>query len=157
MRVVLLLPLIFALVSCKKVDSEQRQHEIQQSEFASKQYKSALKQAAENNPNGLLKLYEIASDDMTYTVEYSEAAREDLIYFLRSKTEFWIRTFSKVELNNLKIYLNKTGLKVSKLPEGITSDKQFEQIIVDNLKKIKGDKREIELIDYILELIKGNR
>ena len=157
MRTVLLILIICALVSCKKVDSEQKQQEIKRSEFAFKEYKAALKQATEDNPNGLLKLYDIASDDLVYTVEYSEVAREDLIYFLYSKTELWIRTFSKVELNKFETYLSRTGLGVSKLPAGVGSDKEFEQTIVHSLKKIKGDKRETELRDYILKLIKGNQ
>jgi hypothetical protein len=156
MRTVLFILLICALVNCKKVNSEQKQQEIKRSEFAFKEYKSALKQVTEDNPNGLLKLYDIASDDVVYTVEYSEVAREDLIYFLYSKTELWIKTFSGVELNKFEMYLSRTGLGISKLPAGVASDKQFEQIIVNNLKKIKGDKKETELADYVLQLIKGN-
>ncbi len=145
---------IFTVQSCRQRDSNQKQQEIQISKIAAEEYKSALKQAAENNPEGLLKLYKIASDDLTYTVEYSEVAGEDLIHFLYSKTELWIRTFSKVELSEFKTYLGKTGLGVSELPEGVTSDGQLKQIIVDNIKKIKGDEKETELIDYILKLIK---
>jgi hypothetical protein len=156
-RIVFAMLILSASINCKKGNNEKNRHKIQTSEFASKEYKSALRQATENNPEGLLKLYKIASDDLTYTVEYSEVAREDLIYFLYSKTDLWIRTFSKVELSEFKTYLGKTGLGVSKLPEGVTSDEQFEQIIVDNIKKIKGDKKEIELIDYILKSIKENQ
>ena len=149
--------IFFSSLNCKKEENANNSSDIQVSEFASKEYKTALKQAKENNPKGLLKLYKIASDDLTYTVEYSEIARESLIYFLYSKTELWIRTFSKVEFSEFKTYLSKTGLGVSELPERVTSDEQFEKAIADNLKKIKGDKKEIELIDYVLKLIKGNQ
>jgi len=157
MRKISLGLVIFVLIaaSCsseKEISSEQRQREIEQSKYAYQEYAAAAKRAENQDPEGLLKLYAIASDDLTYTVEYSEVAGERLRYLLHSKTELWIKTFSNVEMNRFKTYLKRSGIGVSKLPNGVASDEQFKEDIFTNLKKMKGDKKESALIDYILGL-----
>ena len=153
---------IFVLIatSCssgKEISPDQRQREIEQSKFASEEYAVAVKRAENHDPAGFLKLYAIASDDLTYTVEYSEVAGEKLRYFLHSKTELWIKTFSKVDIDKFKAYLKRSGIGVSKLPNGVASDEQFKEEIFVNLKKMKGDKKETVLIDYILGLCAQKR
>lgn len=138
----------------RKIDTEQHQREKKQSELAYSIYKSALKHAEENNSAGFVKLYEIATDDLTYTVEISELANERLHQLLYSKTDLWIKSFSKLDLQKVKAYIKWSGIEVSELPEGITSDEQFKEIIFNKLEKIKGNKKERELINYIFELYK---
>lgn len=143
--------------SGKEISPGQRQHEIEQSKFASQEYAAAAKRSENMDPGGLLKLYAIASDDLTYTVEYSEVAGERLRYLLHSKTELWIKTFSKVDIDKFKAYLKRSGIGVSQLPNGVTSDEQFNEQILVNLKKIRVDKKEAELIDYMIELYTQKR
>lgn len=137
---------------CKEIGPEQKRREIERTKFASKEYAAAAKLADNNDPTGFLKLYEIARDDDTYTAEYSEVASEQLNYLLYSKTEMWIKTFSKIDLEEFKSYLKASGIGVTELPKGVASYEQFEEVIFTKLRKIKGDKKEMELIDYILRL-----
>jgi hypothetical protein len=151
------LSLILALVvltvaGCQEISPEQKQREIERTKFASKEYGAAAKLADNNDPAGFLKLYEMAIDDDTYTAEYSEVASEQLNYLLYSKTELWIKTFSKIDLEEFKSYLKASGIGVTELPIGLASYEQFEEEILTKLRKIKGDKKEMELIDFIFRL-----
>lgn len=86
-NICLMIALFSVFVSgCKDISHEQKQREIERAKFASKEYADAAKQADNNDPAGFLKLYEIARDDSTYTVEYSDVATERLHYLLYSKT-----------------------------------------------------------------------
>jgi hypothetical protein len=155
-KIWLIIVLFIVVVSgCQDIGPEQRQREIERSKFASKECGNAIKQANNNDPAGFLKLYEIARNDDIYTAEYSEVAAEEINYLLYSKTELWIKTFSKIDLNEFKSYFK--GIEVTELPKGVTSEEQFEEEIFINLRKIKGDKKEIELIDYILGLYNVKR
>ncbi|MCJ7546397.1 MAG: hypothetical protein MUP30_06175 [Deltaproteobacteria bacterium] len=154
MKKISLIVALFILVvgGCKEVSPEQRQREIDRTKFASKEYATAAKLADNNDPAGFLKLYEIAKNDDIYTAEYSEVATEELHYLLYSKTELWIKTFSKIDLDEFKSYIKASGIWVTELPKGVASDEQFEKEIFIKLRKIKGNKNEMELINYILRL-----
>jgi hypothetical protein len=143
--------------SGKEINSDQRQREIEQSKFAAKAYAVAVKRAESGDPAGFLKLYEIATDDMTYTVEYSEVANDKLHHLLYSKTELWIKTFAKTDLEKFKSYLKWSGIDVSEFPAGITSEEQFRETIFLKMERIKGGKKETELIDYIFRLYNRKR
>lgn len=143
--------------SGKEINAGQRQREIEQSEFAAKAYDAAVKRAESGDPAGFLKLYEIATDDMTYTVEYSEVANDKLHHLLYSKTELWIKTFAKTDSEKLKSYLKWSGIDVSEFPAGITSEEQFRETIFLKMERIKGGNKETELIDYIFGLYNRKR
>jgi hypothetical protein len=143
--------------SGKETNADQRQREIEQSKFAAHAYAVAVKQAESGDPAGFLKLYAIATDDMIYTVEYSEVANDRLHYLLYSKTELWIQTFAKADLEKIKSYLKWSGIDVSEFPAGITSEEQFRETIFLKMDKIKGSKKETELIDYIFGLYNRKR
>ncbi len=140
---------------CKDVSSEQRQREIERSKFAAKEYAVAVKQANNNEPTGFLKLYEIARNDDIYTTEYSEVAEEELFLLLYSKTTLWVKTFSEVDFEEFKAFVK--GIEVSRLPKGVVSEEQFKEDIFNKLGKIKGDKKEMKVIDYILGLYNRKR
>jgi len=151
---------VFALIatnysSGKEISPKQRQHEIEQSKFASKEYSDAVKRAENDDPAGFIKLYEIATNDVTYTVEYSEVAEEQLFLLLYSKTRLWIRIFAHIDQKKLKTFVK--GVEVSQLPKGVASHEQFKETIFNKLEKIKGDKKEMELVDYILGLYNRRR
>lgn len=148
---------ILVVTGCKEINPEQKQQEIERTKFASKEYADAAKLAENSDPAGFLKLYKIARDDSTYTAEYSDVATEKLHYLLYSKTSLWIKTFSKIDLDEFKAYLKASGIWVTELPEGVLSEEQFEEEIFSKLKKIKGDKKEIELVNYILSFQKNKK
>lgn len=148
---------ILVVTGCKEINPEQKQREIERTKFASKEYADAAKLAENNDPAGFLKLYKIARDDSTYTAEYSDVATEKLHYLLYSKTPLWIKTFSKIDLDEFKAYLKASGIWVTELPEGVLSEEQFEEEIFSKLKKIKGDKKEMELVNYILSFQKNRK
>ena len=157
-KISLIIALFIVVVGgCQEISPEQKQREIERTKFASREYAAAARLADNNDPAGFLKLYEIAKNDDIYTAEYSEVASEKLHYLLHAKTELWIKTFSKTDLNEFKSYIKASGIWVTELPKGVTSDEQFEKEIFIKLRKIKGDKKEMELTNYILGLYDRKR
>jgi hypothetical protein len=128
---------------------EKIQHE--RTEKASQALSEAVKLAEHDDPAGFLKLYEISTDDITYTVEYSEVAYDQLSILLYTHTSAWVKTFSKVD----QVRFKKKFIDVNdgQLPDGITTSEQFLEGIKLNLVKIKGDKQEMELVAYLLGMI----
>lgn len=129
---------------------------LKMAEFAGKMYTSAAKQADNNEPAGYLKLYEMATDDNDiYPTDWQEVAHEKVILLLYSNTELWVKTFSKVDSRKFKDRVK--GIGVSQYPEGVSSDEQFMETIFHNLGKIRGNEKEMELVDYILGLYNRKR
>lgn len=151
-KIIISLIIFVAMVGCSDNTSSNqdiRQEEIKKSETAAKAYVSAREQAEKGNPSGFLKLYEISKDDATYTAEYSEVSHDELLNLLYSKTDLWIKTFSQVNQEEFLAYLNQRGLGVSTLPVGAKSEKEVYEHIIINLNKIKGNKTEMNLINFI--------
>lgn len=135
--------------------NDARQKEIEHAEASSRAYAAAVKLAENYDPAGFLKLYEIATDDTRFTEEYSEIAYDELSLLLYSNTELWIKTFSRLDQKNFRKLFN--GVNDSQFSEGDSSEKQFVEGIVENLKAIKGDQKEMELVDYVLGLFGHKR
>jgi len=121
---------------------------INDSQKLREEYETAVKQVGSNNPAGLLKLYEIAFEGRS--AEISEVARDKLLHFLYSRTELWIRVFSKIDLEKFKSYLKAGGLAILELPKGVSSEEQYKEEVGKRLESIRGNKKEMELIQYIL-------
>jgi hypothetical protein len=150
-----LLVMILVLISgCKeKIESKQLAEETKKSAQANQVYRSALKLAEDGDPSGLLKLYEISNDDITYTVEYAEVASDSLSYLLYTQTELWIKTFSSINPKQFKW----SGINVPyTLPPGVTED-GFEEAIYNKLRSYKGSKSEMDLIDHIFSIQKQKK
>ncbi len=150
--------LILFIAGCSdnnEMSQYQRQIKIEKSKIAVEEYTAAVKQAENNDPAGFLKLYKMAKDDATYTVEYSKVAEDELFLLLYSKPELWIKTFARVDLSEFKSFVK--GIEVSRFPEGVESNEQFREKIFIRLEKIKGNAKEIELIDYIFGLYNQKR
>jgi hypothetical protein len=160
MKKIWLILALFIVVAngCKVSEPEPSPEYMKKVQLVVKEYNAAIVQANNNDPAGFLKLYKIARDDDIYTAEYSDVATETLHYLLYSKTDLWIKTFSKVDdLDSFKAYLKVSGMWVTELPKGVASDEQFAEEIFSKLKKIKGDEKEMELVDYILGLYNRKR
>ena len=137
------------------LNAAQKQNNVDQSASVPTIYADALKRAENNEPAGLLKLYEIAGDDGTYTAEYSEAAYDELSLLLYSRTALWVRTFARVDKDKFRKFFN--GINDAQLPKGITSSEQFAEGILSRLNKIKGDKKEADLVSYLKTLLSHYR
>lgn len=143
------------IVSCSEGKNERGiQKDMVETEKLEKEYDFAVLQTDKNNPDGLLKLYELASQGLS--AEISEIARDKLVQFLYSKTDLWIHTFAKEDLSVFKHYLQAGGLALLELPKEVTSEEQFEKELLKKLKKIKGNERERELIKYIIDVYEKN-
>ena len=151
---VMSLILVSTVCTCKQEPNSSYMEEV---ESVVKEYNAAALQAHQNNPVGYLKIYEIArNDNNKYPDEYSSVAGDDLFNLLYSNAELWIRTFSKIDVEKFKDFVKRHGIEVATLPEGV-SNEQFKETIFRNLEKIKGDKKEMELVDYILGLYNKKR
>jgi hypothetical protein len=124
-----------------------------ESDTLGKEYDDAVEKAENNDPEGFLKLYKIVSEGRS--AELSDIGRDQLLHLLYSKTGLWITVFSRTDLEKLKSYLKKGGLVILQLPQGVYSEKQFDEEIVGKLSKIKGNEKEMELVNYILDLYKA--
>jgi hypothetical protein len=148
----LLLIILFLIFACS--DDKHKQSNTQKApneeERLKKEYDLALSQAQNNDPAGLLRLYQIASESRS--AEMSEIARDKLAQFLYSKSELWVKTFSRTDSDKFKNYLRKGGLAVLDLPKEVASEEEFKEEILKKLKRIKGDEKEKELIQFIFQL-----
>lgn len=139
------------VISCKKDASNElsiksNMEDIKRSEFAEETFSNALIKARNNEEDGFLKLYEISQKPDKYTVEYQEGANDALTELLYTKTELWIKVFSKTA--EFKFYFGV-------LPAGVSENKYDETVLI-NLNKIKGNKDENRLAMAIKEKLRGD-
>ncbi len=117
---------------------------------ARQDFEVAYDQIKKNNPEGLLKLYEIATESIS--AEDSEIAHEQLRGYLYSKTELWIKAFARVDFNKFKAEFEAIDFDIYRFtPEGDLPVEVVAKKIVDKLKKMKGknDQEQI-LINYLI-------
>jgi hypothetical protein len=144
----IIIAFLLAIFGCtEKIDEKQVQKEAIEYQKKVDEYNVAVKQAQNNNPVGFLKLYEIITEGDS--AELSVIGRDRLVLLLHDKTELWISIFSKTDPHKFKNYLKAGGAAVIDLPKQFPSEKQFYEEILKKLSKIKGNKREMELIKYI--------
>jgi len=116
---------------------------------ASQEFKLAAEQIKKNNPVGLLKLYEIATESIS--AEDSEIASEQLRRYLYSKPDLWIRAISKIDIAKLKKDFTIDFDVYRFTPEGEIPITVAANKIVTELKKMKGkNQQEQVLIDYLI-------
>jgi hypothetical protein len=121
-----------------------------ESKRAAIEYSSAVNKVEANDPSGLLKLYEIATNDVIYTVEYSEIAQESIQEYLFNKPELWVKTFSEIDQEEFRKFFNSVGF--SDYPEGVLSDEQYIKLLLNKLSNIKWKNKEAELVNYINDI-----
>jgi hypothetical protein len=132
-----------------KDDKQLEKERLRYKELVS-EYSVAVERARNNDPAGFLKLYEIVTEKDS--AELSETGRDELVLLIHDKTELWISIFSKTDLQKLKNYLKAGGAGIVELPKQFPSEKQFYEDILKNLTKIKGNRKEMDLVNYISEL-----
>lgn len=159
----LMMTLLSALLSaCDQgppISPEHQQKEAELSEAAAKDWNTAWEQAQRNQSAGLHKLFEIADDCDTYTVEYCEIAYDDLSLLLYTKTALWVKTFAAMDQARFRkrfVDIRYETINPAILPKDVTSEVQFYEGIMARLKKVKGDKKEVELAQYLLGIASRN-
>ena len=152
---VLLMTMITTGCSDKINNAAQKEKEKIESDLLGKEYDAAVRLAKSNKPEGLLKLYEIYTSSKS--AELSEIADEELHYWLYKNTELWIKAFANYsDLDKFKSYFAKksqlSDLDEYEFPEGKISFAQYKKHVINRLREIKGDKKEKELINFVLHL-----
>jgi hypothetical protein len=117
---------------------------------AHQDFQLAYDQIKNNDPYGLLKLYEIETESLS--AEDSEIAAEQLRGYLYSKTELWVRAFAKVDFTKFREEFESTDFDIYRFtPEGELPVAVVAKKVVQKLKKMKGkNQQEQVLIDYLI-------
>jgi hypothetical protein len=141
-------------------NSVQKEKEKIESDLLGKEYDAAVRLARNNRPEGLLKLYKISTSGKS--AELSEIADEELHYLLYKNTELWIKTFANnVDLVKFKSDFAATSalseLDEYEFPEGKISFAQYKKGVINRLRKIKGNKKEMELTDFVLQFYRRDK
>jgi hypothetical protein len=118
---------------------------------ARQDFEFAYDQIKKNNPEGLLKLHEIATESIS--AEDSEIAHEKLRGYLYSKTELWIKAFARVDFKKFKAEFEATDFDIYRFtPDGELPVAEVAKKVVSKLQKMKGSKKEEQiLIDYLIQ------
>lgn len=149
-------------ICCGGVD-KRNDNKVVDQEYKSKEdslstlFNRASKQADQGISEGFLKLYKIATDDVTYSVERSEVATTELHELFITKTDAWVRVFASLdsqEIPKFKEYLDYSGVVDGVFADDSISDrKQYQKLVISKLEKIKGNLPEKELIRYLKVLV----
>lgn len=145
---------LYGCSACEDTQTQKRMVEGNTTQLIN-EYSLAVNQAERNESSGFIKIYKIASESNSAEVE--EIARDKLHHLLYNKTQLWIKTFAAGDLMGFKEYLKNGGMAVLTLPEGVATQEQYENEIVIKLRKFKGNKREMELVEYILQLYSNSQ
>ncbi len=144
-----LMPLLLIIAGCP--DQKERNKVANFDDAKERQeWRIAQEQIKNDNPAGLLKLWEIATESIS--AENSEIASEQVRGYLYSKPKLWITAFSTVEFSKFKKEFESTDFDTyrftsdGELPKTVVAKK-----IVADLKKMKGlNQQEQMLIDYLI-------
>lgn len=150
-QITILLIFILLLASCQneKKDKQDANYDAIVSKTL-QDFKLASEQIKKDNPGGLLKLWEIATESTS--AEYSEIAAEEVRGYLYSKTELWIGAFSKVDFSKFKKEFESIDFDIYRFtPDGELPVTVVAKKVVEKLKKMKGkNHQEQVLIDYLI-------
>ena len=139
--------LLFFLSACNNL-SKDLPKENKKNDGITNEYNRCLEEINKGDVSGgLLKIYEIVSNNQS--AEISEIGRDKLCELLYTHTKQWVETFSQVDFNKFKKYLDTGGLYPIDLPEGIASEKEYKKAVKLKLDKIRWSDREKELVNYI--------
>ena len=147
-----LIPFLFVVIMLSACSNDRNDRPvIKYDEYKARQdFEFAYDQIEKNNPDGLLRLYEIATKSIS--AEDSEIAQEQLRGYLYSKTELWIKAFARVDFNKFKAEFESTDFDIYRFtPDGELPVTEVAKKVVNKLQKIKGSKKEEQvLIDYLI-------
>jgi len=148
-RAVFLLFVLIILSACSN-DGNDRPAIKYDENKARQDFEFAYDQIKKNNPEGLLKLYEIATESIS--AEDSEIAHEQLRGYLYSKTELWIKAFARLDFNKFKVEFETIDFDIYRFtPDGELPVAEVAKKVVNKLQKMKGSKKEEQvLIDYLI-------
>lgn len=139
----------------KTTISATRQEEIKAERKSRQDFALAAEQIKNNNPAGLLKLWEISTESIS--AEDSEIASEQVRGYLYSKPELWIRALSTIEFAKFKKHFESIDFDTYRFtPDGEQPQAVVAKKVVTELKKMKGkNQQEQVLIDYLITYYGG--
>lgn len=119
---------------------------------------AALDAIDHDRSDGMLKLYEIASRDDIYSVEFSEVATIKLHQLLYYKTDLWVRSFAQLDaegMKEFKEYVHYSGIATTHFADDtlFTVD-EFRKGVITKLEAISGSKDQGELVRFLREQLK---
>lgn len=151
-QIIVALLFILILAGCQNDRANKtttRQEEIELEKKARQDFQFADDQIKKNNPAGILKLYDIATESIS--AEDSEIASEELRGYLYSKPNLWVSAISKVDITKFKKDFTIDFDTYRFTPEGEIPIIVAAKKIVSELKKMKGkNQQEQVLIDYLI-------
>jgi hypothetical protein len=143
--------------SDQKKSKQNEQKEIQE-ELINSKYNEALSLAHKNQEEGLLLLFKIATDDLSYGVETSEIATEELHRLFFVKTVLWIGAFSKLDSAKTKTFFE--FLDYSGIVDGVYADDAIQdretycKMMLSKVNEIHVDNNGAKLIEYLNKLLR---
>ena len=143
--------LLFIVVLAGCQNDRTTKHETSYDPIKARQdFALASEQIKKNNPAGLLKLWEIATESIS--AEDSEIASEQVRGYLYSKPELWIRAFSMVDFSKFKKEFESIDFDTYRFtPDGELPEAVVARKVVTDLKKMKEkNQQEQVLIDYLI-------
>lgn len=120
-----------------------------------KKFDKAVNMINKSEAKGLFELLEIANDDYKYGAEFSEDAVNEINYCLYKKPVFWIETFSKVNFEKIKRYIDSCGLLFESMPNKYIAYDSLSREMIKKLVAIKTSPTNKKLIDYIINYFKN--
>ena len=137
------------LIGCKK-ESQENIVSTYDPVKAEQDNALARKEIRKGDPDGLLKLWEIATK--SDSAEDSEIAAEEVRGYLYSNTELWIKAFSRLDPVKFKKDFETMDFDIYRFTsDGELPVEVVAQRVVVKLKKMKAeDKQERALIDYLV-------
>lgn len=118
-------------------------------------FKKAIEQAKKHDKKSLITIFEIASgskDEHCSFAELSETASSVLTETLLFDTAFWIKSLAEIDYENMKEFIKHGGLASINDDEYIKS----KEALLINLKKYKGNKKEIRLRNLLFVELRRN-
>lgn len=148
----IIVPVMTVLIACDRGPTAHEKHaNAVESLGQVTEYNAAVKAVEANKPAGLLKIYEISVNSKS--AELSEVARDKLCELIITKTELWVKTFSKIDQKNFQNYLINGGMAPIDLPSGINSQSEYSAIVRTKLHAYHWSTKENELVVTIDETL----
>ena len=129
-----------------KSESQKKEQELDRKE--AKELSEGIKQAQNNNPEGLIRIYKISS--ITISAENQEVANSLLREQFLKNPDLWIKTFATMDLKNIKKYLRYSG--VADLMNDPDLPKDIRSNVINKLKFYSKKKETSGLASHILQI-----
>jgi hypothetical protein len=158
MKQILLLsvPLVLHLACTRHSDNKRAEASVQTEAQIGQEFNQADSAAREGQLWAFLKLYDIASNDFKYNVEYSEVAQVSLTELLFYRTNEWIQALSQLSDSSQLVLKSRfhwayVGDVDFQIDSTVTQDR-YQKTVLSNLSKFRGNHRQQQFAKYFVAL-----